>query len=76
MTPSLPVVSGARLVAALQRVGYRVVRQKGSHVRLRADGGEGRKPITVPLHREIKAGLLRAILRDADLSADDLRKLL
>lgn len=76
MTPALPVVSGAQLVAALERAGYRVVRQKGSHVRLRADGGEAHKPLTVPLHREVKPGLLRAILRDAGLSADELRKLL
>jgi predicted RNA binding protein YcfA (HicA-like mRNA interferase family) len=76
MTPALPVVSGAELIAALERVGYRVVRQRGSHVRLRADGGTRRKPVTVPLHREVRPGLLRAILRDAGLRGDDLRKLL
>jgi predicted RNA binding protein YcfA (HicA-like mRNA interferase family) len=76
MTPALPVVSGAQLVAALERVGYRVVRQKGSHVRLRADGGAKRKPVTVPLHREVKAGLLGAILRDAGLSPGELQDLL
>ncbi len=75
MTLRLPVVSGQELVAAPGKIGYRVVRQKGSHVRLRHTE-PSRKPLTVPLHRELRSGLLRAILRDASLSPDDLRDIL
>ena len=62
--PALPVVSGAACVAALAKLGYRVTRQRGSHVRLVA---EGRAPVTVPLHNELDRGTLRSILRTANL---------
>ncbi|MGH7213565.1 MAG: type II toxin-antitoxin system HicA family toxin [Tepidisphaeraceae bacterium] len=56
-------VTGERLVKALARTGYRVVRQTGSHVRLKG-GASGQAPVTVPLHRAIKIGTLSAILDD------------
>jgi len=37
MNPKLPVVSGRQVIKVLERIGYRVVRQKGSHVRLFGD---------------------------------------
>jgi len=40
MNPKLPVVSGRQVVRALERVGYRVVRQRGSHIRLRDEEEE------------------------------------
>lgn len=43
----LPVVSGRDLIKALEKVGYRTVRQKGSHIRLRDDKDERHKPLTV-----------------------------
>jgi predicted RNA binding protein YcfA (HicA-like mRNA interferase family) len=66
--PPLPVVSGEEAIAALERFGYRRGRQKGSHVRLKADG---RQPVTVPLHRELKAGTLRSIIRTAGVSVEE-----
>jgi predicted RNA binding protein YcfA (HicA-like mRNA interferase family) len=56
-------VSGGRLVGALVRLGYAVIRQKGSHVRLRY---EGQPPhvITVPLHNALKTGTLHAIVSE------------
>jgi predicted RNA binding protein YcfA (HicA-like mRNA interferase family) len=69
----LPVISGQECIAALGRLGYRVARQKGSHVRLTA---AGRPPVTVPLHKELDRGTLRAILRSADVSVDDFVALL
>ncbi|HEX8050042.1 MAG TPA: type II toxin-antitoxin system HicA family toxin [Solirubrobacterales bacterium] len=74
MTPRQPVVSGKRLIKALEDEGWEVVRQRGSHVRLKKAGR--RSALVVPLHKEIKRGTLGGILRDADLSADDLRRLL
>lgn len=74
MTPHQPVVSGKRLIKALGEDGWEVVRQRGSHVRLKKAGR--RVALVVPLHKEIKRGTLGGILRDADLSSDDLRRLL
>lgn len=74
MTPRQPVVSGAELIRALERDGWSVVRQRGSHVRLKKAGR--RNALVVPLHKEIRKGTLAGILRDAGLTADDLRALL
>jgi predicted RNA binding protein YcfA (HicA-like mRNA interferase family) len=70
----LPVVSGAQLVAVLERLGWQVLRQRGSHVRLRHPGRS--VFLVVPLHRELKKGTLNGILRDAGLDRDELRDLL
>lgn len=72
----LPVISGRDAIAALQRLGYEVVRQKGSHVRLCHPRDPARLPVTVPDHRTLKPGLLRAIIRDAGVSVDEFIALL
>ena len=74
MSPRQPVVSGERLIKALGKEGWEVVRQRGSHVRLKKSGRK--HALVVPLHRELRRGTLAGILRDADLSAEDLRRLL
>jgi predicted RNA binding protein YcfA (HicA-like mRNA interferase family) len=76
MSPKLPVVSGRQVVQALQRIGYRVVRQRGSHIRLRDETNPNHLPITVPDHKTVKPGLLRKALRDADLTTDEFVALL
>jgi predicted RNA binding protein YcfA (HicA-like mRNA interferase family) len=71
---SLPVISGRDLVKVLSKVGFEFDRQKGSHMILfRADPAT---TLTVPDHRELDRGTLRAILRQADISPADLIKLL
>lgn len=72
MSGALPVISGAQLIRALKRLGWEVVRQRGSHVRLRHP--ERHSSLVVPLHQELKRGTLRGILRDADLDVDELRR--
>ena len=67
--PRLPVVSGDECIRALGKFGYARVRQRGSHVRLAA---EGRPPVTVPLHGELDRGTLRSILRMAEVSVPEL----
>jgi predicted RNA binding protein YcfA (HicA-like mRNA interferase family) len=74
VNPHQPVVSGKRLIKGLEKDGWEVIRQRGSHVRLKKPGR--RHALVVPLHKEIKRGTIGGILRDADLSADDLRRLL
>ncbi len=69
----LPIVSGDQCISALKHSGYRIARTRGSHVRMRC---LGRNPVTVPKHRELDRGTLRAILRTADMSIDEFIKLL
>ena len=71
----LPVLKAGQLMRALERAGFVIVRQRGSHARLRhADG----RVVTVPIHRgqDIGRGLLRKILRDAELSPEQIKDLL
>jgi len=56
------VVSGAKLIKLLTRLGYDIIRQKGSHVRLRKVMDMGVHNITVPHHPEIAKGTLNDIL--------------
>ncbi len=56
-------VSGARLIRRLEQLGYAVVRQKGSHVRLQYQGPPVHG-ITVPLHNQLKTGTLHGILSE------------
>lgn len=53
-------VSGDRLIRTLQQVGYAIVRQSGSHVRLQHPGPPAHA-VTVPLHHPLKTGTLHAI---------------
>ncbi|WP_324717965.1 type II toxin-antitoxin system HicA family toxin [Carboxydochorda subterranea] len=75
MSPRAPRVTGAELVRALQRAGFRVVRIKGSHHHLRR---EGSSLVTVPVHRGeiIYPRLLMSILDQAGLTVEELRRLL
>ena len=56
-------VAGDRLIRVLERLGYEVIRQKGSHIRMRHDGPPLHR-ITVPLHNPIKTGTLHGILSE------------
>ena len=71
----LPVISGRRVVRALEKAGYELDRQRGSHMVLRHSQPPHRR-IVVPDHREVARGTLRAILRSAGLSVDEFRELL
>jgi predicted RNA binding protein YcfA (HicA-like mRNA interferase family) len=55
MTPKLPVVSGMDCIKALKKVGYIVVRQKGSHIRLKDKNGN-LPSVTVPDHKSSAQG--------------------
>ncbi|KOR38342.1 hypothetical protein AM228_01895 [Planktothricoides sp. SR001] len=68
-------LSGESLAKALEKLGYVVDRQTGSHIRLTTQQN-GEHHITIPNHSPIKIGILSAILRDVethfDLTRDDL----
>ena len=72
--PRLPRVSGRQAVQALERAGWEVARQRGSHVVLTWPGSI--YTLSVPLHRELGPGLLRSLLRKAELSVEEFQDLL
>ena len=71
--PSLPY---NRIIRALQRDGWTVVRQRGSHIRLQKRIGDQLLKITVPAHRPVKRSTLSHILKQARLDVDQFLELL
>ena len=65
----LPQLSGRECVSVLERFGFRVVRQRGSHIVMRRDDPFAQ--VVVPDHKEIDRGTLRAIVRQAGLQPED-----
>ena len=65
--PKLPVVSGAEVVHALERLGFVVARQRGSHIVMR----RGSMGCVVPNHRELRIGTLAGLLKQAGVSPDE-----
>ena len=71
---ALPVISGAEAVRAPERAGWRKDRQKGSHVIMLKKGEIA--SLSVPQHRELAPGTLRALIRAARLTVDEFAGLL
>jgi predicted RNA binding protein YcfA (HicA-like mRNA interferase family) len=71
----LPVVSGREVVKALSKIGYALDRERGSHMILRQTSSPFRR-LTVPDHKEIAKGTLRAIIRESGLTVDGFKQLL
>ena len=71
----LPRISGRTLRQVLEKKGFAFARQKGSHMMLRRT-----KPphitVSVPDHKELALGTLRSILRDVDMTPDELNEIL
>ena len=65
--PKLPRIGSRQVIAALQRMGFAIVRQKGSHIVMR----RGTSGCVVPNHKEIRAGTLAGILKQAGVSSDE-----
>ena len=63
-------VSGRIAVKKFLQLGYSITRQRGSHVRLHHADPKHR-PLTVPLHAELKKGLLHQLIKDAGLTVKD-----
>lgn len=71
-----PSLSYTRIVRALQRDGWTVVRQRGSHIRLQKRLGEELLKLTVPAHRPVKRTTLARILKEAHTPLDRFLELL
>ena len=69
----LPVCSGQDAIRAFQKLGYQVDHQTGSHVILRHPQ---MRRLTVPNHRELAKGTLRALIREAGLTKEEFSSLL
>lgn len=69
----LPQLNSRKLLKALSKLGYVLVRRKSSHMHLR---GLGLPPLTVPDHDPIAKGTLRAMMRQVGLSKEKFMKLL
>ena len=73
--PKIPPLNPHELIKILQKAGFKIIRQKGSHVIMMND----RKIRTViPVHprKDVKPVLIRAIIKEAELSREDFLKLL
>lgn len=66
--PKLPCVSGAKIAKALERLGFTRQRQRGSHLIMR----RGSDVCVVPMHREVDQGTLRGVLRQAEVTPEEL----
>lgn len=64
--PKLPRISAAEAVEAMQRLGFVVVRQRGSHIVMRR-GDDG---CVAPNHKELKVGTLAGVLKQAGVSTE------
>ena len=65
--PELPRLSGAEAVRVFERLGFKSVRQRGSHVVLR----KGSAGCVVPLHKSLAIGTLRSAIRQAGIAPDE-----
>ena len=70
----LPAISGAKTVRVLEKAGWKVDRQRGSHVVLLRAGMD--VSLSVPQHRELAPGTLRALIRAAGMTVDEFVALL
>ena len=72
--PKLPILKSRQIITALEKAGFRKVRQKGSHIVLRRERPFAQ--VVVPDHRSIDTGTLAAILDGAGLTIEQLNSLL
>lgn len=69
--PKLPRISSREAIRALERLGFELVRQTGSHIVMKKETEEGEIGCVVPLHRELKIGTLSGILKQAQVTPEE-----
>jgi predicted RNA binding protein YcfA (HicA-like mRNA interferase family) len=67
--PSLPILTGQDLVRVFGSFGWRVARQRGSHIIMTKDNEN--VTLSIPNHREVARGTLRSLIRAANLTVDE-----
>jgi predicted RNA binding protein YcfA (HicA-like mRNA interferase family) len=69
MAQKLPLISGKDAVKAFTRAGWHLDRISGSHAILRKEGSD--VTLSVPLHPELRKGLLRSLIKDAAIDLEE-----
>ena len=69
--PNLVRVSGEETIRRLEELGFKRVRQRGSHVVLKKQTADGDIGCVVPLHKELAVGTLHGILKQAKISIEE-----
>jgi predicted RNA binding protein YcfA (HicA-like mRNA interferase family) len=69
MASVLPVLTGREIVAAFEKCGWQIARQRGSHIILTKPGEIA--TLSVPDHREVARGTLRSLIRSANLTVQE-----
>ncbi len=67
----LPRLSGREVIKILSKIGFKTLRQKGSHIILVKENGKSKRGVVVPNHKEIDKGTLLEIIRQAGLTRDE-----
>ncbi|MBQ7196006.1 MAG: type II toxin-antitoxin system HicA family toxin [Synergistaceae bacterium] len=73
MSPKLPVMKPDELIKLLEREGFQIISQKGSHLKMKSETGE---TVIIPVHsgKNIKPGLLLSILNRVGFDVSELRR--
>ena len=71
MNSKLPLLSGKQVIAALQRLQFKVIHRKGSHVKMQHSDG---RVIVFPDHKEIDRWTLKGVLKDAEIEEAEFLK--
>lgn len=69
--PKMPRISSKEAIRAFERLGFEQIRQTGSHVVMRKMTEVGKIGCVVPMHRELKVGTLRGILKQAQVTVEE-----
>ena len=73
--PKLPLISAKEAIKVFEKMGYQIICQKGSHIRMCHKIEKNKRPSTIPNHKIIGKGLLRKLLRDAELTVEGLLRI-
>ncbi|MCS7114519.1 MAG: type II toxin-antitoxin system HicA family toxin [Candidatus Bathyarchaeota archaeon] len=73
--PKIKPLPARKIIKVLEKTGFKVIRQKGSHVIMINEKGVR---IVIPVHpgKDVKPGLIRAIIKEAGLKREEFFKLL
>lgn len=69
--PKLPRISSREAIRALEHLGFEQIRQTGSHIVMKRKTETGEIGCVVPMHRELRIGTLRGILKQAQITPDE-----
>ena len=70
----LKKIPGQECVKALSKMGFKPIRQRGSHVTMAKETVEGKIGTVVPMHPELKIGTLKGVLRKAKIAEEEFMK--